>query len=66
MAPALEPLGVAPDAVRVRTFHALGREILRDAGARVEPLVARDRVLRQVLPGADPRPAGGSTTPSPG
>ena len=31
---ALAPLGVGPGAVRVRTFHALGREILRDAGGR--------------------------------
>ena len=38
---ALAPLGVAPRTVRVRTFHALGREILRDAGAPVEPLVDR-------------------------
>src|ERR687898_1309687 len=29
---AVGPLGVAAGAVRVRTFHALGREILRDAG----------------------------------
>ena len=40
------------DAVRVRTFHALGLEILRDAG-RPPTLVARDRMLRSVLPGAD-------------
>ncbi len=30
---ALAPLGVEAGAVRVRTFHALGLEILRDAGA---------------------------------
>src|SRR5215218_9701138 len=35
---ALAPLGLEPGAVRVRTFHALGREILRDAGRRIEPL----------------------------
>ena len=29
---ALEPLGVAAGSVAVPTFHALGREILRDAG----------------------------------
>src|SRR5690242_741843 len=29
---ALEPIGVARGTVRVRTFHALGLEILRDAG----------------------------------
>ena len=34
---ALAPLGVEPGAVRVRTFHALGREILRDAGRRGGP-----------------------------
>jgi superfamily I DNA/RNA helicase len=52
---ALEPLGVDPDAgVRVRTFHALGLEILRDAGATVEPLVDRLAILRQVAPDAGP------------
>lgn len=50
---ALEPLGVAADAVRVRTFHALGREILRDAGVPVEPLADRPAVLRRVAPWAD-------------
>src|SRR5438034_9381585 len=32
---ALAPLGVPPGSVRVRTFHALGREILRSAGCAV-------------------------------
>jgi superfamily I DNA/RNA helicase len=50
---ALEPLGVEPGTVAVRTFHALGREILRDAGVPVEPLADRDAVLRQVRRGAD-------------
>ena len=50
---ALEPLGVAPGAVKVRTFHALGREILRDAGVPVDPLVDRSAILRQVAPWAD-------------
>ena len=50
---ALEPLGVPAGAVAVRTFHALGREILRDAGVRVEPLADRDTVLRAVRPDAD-------------
>ena len=49
---ALEPLGVEAGSVAVRTFHALGREILRDAGEAVEPLADRDAVLRRVLPGA--------------
>ncbi len=48
---ALAPLGVAAGSVRVRTFHALGREILRDAGIPVEPLADRDRVLRDLFPG---------------
>ncbi len=53
LAPALEPLGVAPDGVRVRTFHALGLEILRDAG-RPPRLISRDRLLRRLVPEADP------------
>jgi superfamily I DNA/RNA helicase len=50
--PALAPLGVAAGAVRVRTFHALGLEILRDAGARPE-LRARDPILRRACPDLD-------------
>jgi len=50
--PALAPLGVAPGAVRVRTFHALGLEILRDAGVRPE-LRARDAILRRACPHLD-------------
>ena len=50
---ALDPLGVAAGAVRVRTFHALGREILRDAGRPVEPVVDRTRILRDIAPWAD-------------
>jgi superfamily I DNA/RNA helicase len=46
---ALEPLGVAPRAVRVRTFHALGREMLREAGRSVE-LADRATVLRSLVP----------------
>ena len=42
---------MVPDSVRVRTFHALGREILRDAGVAVEPLADRDAVLRELFPG---------------
>src|SRR3954449_5471499 len=34
---ALEPLGVLQAAVRVRTFHALGREMLAEAGISVDP-----------------------------
>lgn len=42
---ALEPLGVEPGAVRVRTFHALGREILADAGVDVSQIVERAALL---------------------
>jgi superfamily I DNA/RNA helicase len=50
---ALAPLGVEAGAVRVRTFHALGREILRDAGVSVEPMADRPAMLRAVAPWAD-------------
>ncbi len=50
---ALGELGVAAGSVRVRTFHALGRDILADAGRSVEPLVDRDRLLRALWPAAD-------------
>ena len=47
------PAPASPGAsVRVRTFHALGLEILRDAG-RAPNLVPRERVLRRVVPDAD-------------
>lgn len=51
---AVAPLGVDPGAVRVRTFHALGREILRDAGIAVEPMADRAALLAEVAPWADP------------
>src|SRR4051812_38889678 len=51
---ALAPLAVGEGAARVRTFHALGLEILRDAGAPVEPLVDRIQVLRRIAPAAGP------------
>ena len=47
---ALEPLGVTAGTIRVRTFHALGREILVDAGVAVDPLVDRDELLRSLFP----------------
>ncbi len=50
---ALAPLGIDRGAIRVRTFHALGLEILRDAGASTGPLVDRAAVLREVAPWAD-------------
>ncbi len=46
---AVEPLGLAPGAVRIRTFHALGREILRGAGTDVTRLVDRASVLTELL-----------------
>jgi len=51
---ALAPLKTPPDAVRVRTFHALGLEILREAGEPTGPLVDRMAVLRRVAPEAGP------------
>jgi superfamily I DNA/RNA helicase len=57
LAAALEPLavpGAPPLAVRVRTFHALGLEILRDAGEAISPLVDRLAVVRRIAPDAGP------------
>ena len=51
---ALVPLELPDRAVRVRTFHALGLEILRESGERVEPLVDRLAVLRQIAPDVGP------------
>jgi DNA helicase-2/ATP-dependent DNA helicase PcrA len=50
---ALEPLGLAPGSVRVKTFHALGREILAEGGMAVEPLLDREAVLRDLWPDID-------------
>lgn len=50
IAAALAPLGLAPDAVRVRTFHALARETLLDAGVSVERLVDRPALLAELFP----------------
>jgi superfamily I DNA/RNA helicase len=50
---AVAPLGIAPGVVRVRTFHALGREILCDAGFAVGPLADRPAILAKVAPWAD-------------
>jgi DNA helicase-2/ATP-dependent DNA helicase PcrA len=47
---ALEPLGLAAGSVRVKTYHALGREILADGGESVEPLLDREAVLREMWP----------------
>ncbi len=50
---ALAPLDVPPGAVRVRTFHALGREILADAGIATDPLADRPSIIATVAPWAD-------------
>src|SRR2546426_1122790 len=47
-------LGAVGEPVRVRTFHALGREILVDAGHTVEPLLDRMAVVRRVAPEVGP------------
>ncbi len=49
---ALGPLGVDPAAVRVRTFHALGREILADAGVDATALVDRTGIVASLWPDA--------------
>ncbi len=50
---ALEPLGASASrdgGVRVRTFHALGREVLAEAGVDVSALADRDAVVRGLWP----------------
>jgi DNA helicase-2/ATP-dependent DNA helicase PcrA len=54
LATALAPLDVTAE-VRVRTFHALGLEMLRDAGEVVSPLIDRMAILRQIAPRAGPQ-----------
>jgi superfamily I DNA/RNA helicase len=55
VASALEPLGAdLAGRVRIRTFHALGLEMLRGAGRPVEPLLDRDEIIRSVRPDAAP------------
>jgi superfamily I DNA/RNA helicase len=50
---ALEPLGDGiAKRVRIRTFHALGLEMLRAAGEPVQPLLDRDELVRSVRPDA--------------
>ena len=56
--PALAPLGVEAGAVRVRTVHALGLEILRSSGGELPRLVDREPILRAVRPGAAPAEIG--------
>ena len=47
---ALAPLGIPSHTVRVRTFHALGREILRDAGVDVARLLDRPTLIGELFP----------------
>ena len=48
---AIAPLGSSLSArLRIRTFHALGLEVLRAAGEAVTPLLDRDDVMRMVRP----------------
>ncbi len=54
LAEALAPVHLTPGAVRVRTFHALGLEILRVAGRAVGPLANRQEVLADLVPHAGP------------
>jgi superfamily I DNA/RNA helicase len=48
LAAALAPLQLPSDPPRVRTFHALGREILAEAGVSVANLVDRADVLHEL------------------
>jgi superfamily I DNA/RNA helicase len=48
LAAALAPLELAADPPRVRTFHALGREILAEAGVAVSNLIDRAEALRRL------------------
>jgi DNA helicase-2/ATP-dependent DNA helicase PcrA len=54
---ALSPAGVPAGRVRIRTFHALGREILADAGVDVSRLVDRAEVLASLAGGPLPAAA---------
>ncbi|MGH2511884.1 MAG: ATP-dependent helicase [Candidatus Limnocylindrales bacterium] len=45
---------VASGSVRVRTFHALGLEVLREAGRPTGPIADRPAVLRSLAPRASP------------
>ena len=49
---AIAPLGIEAGAVRVKTFHALALQILRDARGGTPDLADRDAVLREVCPEA--------------
>jgi DNA helicase-2/ATP-dependent DNA helicase PcrA len=48
LAAAIEPLRLAADPPRVKTFHALGREILAESGIDVSNLVDRAQVINRL------------------
>ena len=55
VAAALVPMGADLAArVRIRTFHALGMEMLRGAGETVSPLLDREEILKAVRPDLAP------------
>jgi DNA helicase II / ATP-dependent DNA helicase PcrA len=54
---ALGELGLPPGSVRVRTFHALGRAILAEAGVDVSRIVERQALLTELAGGPLPAPA---------
>jgi len=54
---ALAELGFEAGAVRVRTFHALGREILAEAGVDVTHIAERGEVLEELAGGSLPAAA---------
>ncbi len=51
---ALGSLALAPGLVRVRTFHALGLEIMRNGVRGLAPLADRTAILAELLPDAGP------------
>ncbi|CAN5623132.1 hypothetical protein BH20CHL7_BH20CHL7_00460 [soil metagenome] len=59
---AVAPLAVEAGAIRVRTFHALGREILRDAGEDVSGLTDRAALLEELFPDLPPTAFGAMDT----
>jgi superfamily I DNA/RNA helicase len=52
--PVLAAVDLPPDAVRIRTFHALGREILLSANQPAGPVVDRRRILADLFPRLGP------------
>jgi DNA helicase-2/ATP-dependent DNA helicase PcrA len=59
---ALDPLGWPAGCVRVRTFHAISLEILREAGQPIAPVLHRETVLRARPFPSPRRPSGAAST----